>query len=109
MKPLTIANLTGCGLISVLEDRLARGGSAVHNLRQRLLPDPDFRVKVIEPYQMLGEIDMEMIEILELDVAGVHGPWTMYSFRLEGWKPFMMHDGTEVIQGNHWSNTKCIS
>lgn len=72
------------------------GVSAVHNLRQRILPDPNFRVKVIEPYQMLGEIDMEMIRILELDVAGIHGPGTMFGFRLENWKPFRMHDGTEV-------------
>ena len=28
--------------------------SIVHRLRQRMLGDPNYRVKVIEPYQMLG-------------------------------------------------------
>ena len=31
--------------------------SIVHRLRQRVLGDPNYRVKVNEPYQMLGEID----------------------------------------------------
>ena len=73
------------------------GVLTVHKLRQKLLPDPGFRVKVTEPYQMLGEIDMEMIRALALDVAGVPGPGTMFGFNLEDWKPFTMHDGTEVL------------
>lgn len=82
------------------------GVLAVHNLRQKLLPDPEFRVKVIEPYQMLGEVDLEMIRILELDVVGVHGPGTMFGFRLEGWKPFTMQDGTEVMVPGMFNYTK---
>ena len=31
--------------------------SVIHRLRQRVLGEMDYRVKVIEPYQMLGEID----------------------------------------------------
>jgi hypothetical protein len=73
------------------------GAGAVHRLRQTLLGQPDFRVKVIEPYQMLGEIDEELRQALGLDVVGVHGPGTMFGFKNEGWKPFAMFDGTPVL------------
>jgi hypothetical protein len=72
------------------------GAGAVHRLRQALLGEPDFRVKVIEPYQMLGEIDEPLRQALALDVVGVHGPGTMFGFRNEDWKPFTMTDGTPV-------------
>lgn len=73
------------------------GAGAVHRLRQALLGQPDFRVKVIESYQMLGEIDGELREALGLDLVGVHGPGTMFGFKNEGWKPFTMFDGTPVL------------
>ena len=73
------------------------GVLAVDKLRRIILDEPQYRIKVIEPYQMLGEIDMKMIGALDLDVAGVHGPGTMFGFRLESWKPFIMNDGTEVM------------
>ena len=72
------------------------GAGAVHRLRQALLGQPEFRVKVIESYQMLGEIDEELRQALALDVVGVHGPGTMFGFKNEGWKPFTMFDGTPV-------------
>ena len=45
--------------------------SIVDKLRKAVLGDPDWRVKVIEPYQMLGEIDDELREALGIDVVGV--------------------------------------
>lgn len=73
------------------------GAGAVHRLRQAVLGQPDFRVKVIESYQMLGEIDEELRQALGLDVVGVHGHGTMFGFKNEGWKPFTMFDGTPVL------------
>ena len=73
------------------------GAGAVHRLRQAVLGQPDHRVKVIESYQMLGEIDEELRQALGLDVVGVHGPGTMFGFKNEGWKPFTMFDGTPVL------------
>jgi hypothetical protein len=73
------------------------GVGAVHRLRQAVLGQPEFRVKVIEPYQMLGEIDEELRQALGLDVVGVHGPGTMFGFKNEGWKPFTLFDGTPVL------------
>jgi hypothetical protein len=82
------------------------GAAAVHRLRQAALGDLDFRVKVIEPYQMLGEIDEALRQTLELDVVGVHGPATMFGFRTdEGWKPFEMFDGTPVLVPQRFNTT----
>jgi hypothetical protein len=73
------------------------GAGAVHRLRQAILGPGDYRVKVIEPYQMLGEIDEELRQAMGLDVVGVHGPGTMFGFKCEDWKPFTMFDGTPVL------------
>ena len=82
------------------------GAAAVHRLRQAILGDVDFRVKVTEPYQMLGEIDEALRQSLQLDVVGVHGPGTMFGFRTdEGWKPFEMFDGTPVLVPQRFNTT----
>ncbi len=70
---------------------------AVHRLREALFGRSDHRVKVIEPYQMLGEIDEELRTALGLDVVGVHGADTMFGFKCEAWKPFTLWDGTPVL------------
>lgn len=73
------------------------GVVAVHKLRQKLFGEKNYRVKVTEPYQMLGEVDPEMIKELELDVAGIATPGTMFGYRCEDWKPFTMTEGIEVL------------
>jgi hypothetical protein len=73
------------------------GVCAVHRLREAVLGPSEHRVKVIESCQMLGEIDAELRQALELDATGVHGLRSMYGFRNEGWKPFTMFDGTPVL------------
>lgn len=73
------------------------GAGTVHRLRQELLGDADYRVKIIESYQMLGEIDEDLRQALSLDVVGVHGPGSMFGFKNDGWKPFAMFDGTPVL------------
>jgi hypothetical protein len=82
------------------------GAGAVHRLRRAVLGDEDWRVKVIEPYQMLGEVDDALRKALQLDVVGVHGPGTMFGFRTdEGWKPFDMFDGTPVLVPERFHTT----
>ena len=43
-------------------------------------------VKVVEPYQMLGEVDDELKKIIGIDTEGVFGPKTMFGFRYADWK-----------------------
>ena len=71
--------------------------AAVTRLRRAVLGDKNYRVKVIEPYQMLGEIDAELRAALDIDVVGLIPRKTMFGFENAGWKPFMLFDGTEVL------------
>lgn len=70
---------------------------ALTQLRRALLGQADYRVKVIEPYQMLGEIDDELGEALGIDVLNVGLSRTMFGFDNKDWKPFTLFDGTEVL------------
>ena len=71
--------------------------AAVSRLRRAILGDTTFRVKVIEPYQMLGEIDEALGQALGIDVVGVLGRTTLFGFENAGWKPFDLFDGTPVL------------
>ena len=71
--------------------------SAVSRLRQAVLGEPGYRVKVVEPYQMLGEIDEPLRAALGIDVAGITGRTTLFGFENTNWKPFEMFDGTPVL------------
>jgi len=49
--------------------------SAVYQLRQALTLDPPGTpVKVVEPYQMLGEIKPDLMEALGVDVIALSSP-----------------------------------
>ena len=56
------------------------GAGAVHRLRQALLGPSNHRVKVIESYQMLGEIDEELRQALGLEHRG--RAWAGHDVRL---------------------------
>jgi hypothetical protein len=80
--------------------------SAVTRLRRAVLGDSAYRVKVIEPYQMLGEIDDELRAALGIDVIGVAARCSMFGTQQTGWKPFTMNDGTEVLVTEDFNFTK---
>ena len=72
--------------------------STVYALRQALkLDTPGTPVKVVEPYQMLGEIAPDLFEALGVDVAGLSSGITMFGFKNEDWKPWRLSDGTPVL------------
>ena len=73
--------------------------SMVYKLRQALRLDaPGTPVKVIEPYQMLGEIKDDLADALGVDVVGLRHPRTMFGFRNDGgWKEWAIFDGTPVL------------
>ncbi len=70
--------------------------SAVSRLRREVLGQEDWRVKIIEPYQMLGEIDDELREALGIDVIGRLPRRSIFGTGGGGWKPHTLFDGTEV-------------
>lgn len=70
----------------------------VYNLRQALdLDSPGTPVKVLEPYQMLGEIRPDLMDALGIDVVPLAKPSTMFGFRNQGWKPWTTFGGTPVL------------
>jgi hypothetical protein len=72
--------------------------SSVYLLRQALkLDEPGTPVKVVEPYQMLGEIEPDLMEALGVDVVGLGGTATLFGFKNENWKPWTLFDGTPVL------------
>lgn len=72
--------------------------SSVYRLRRILgLDPPGTPVKVIEPYQMLGEIKQDLMEALGVDVVGVWPSKGLFGYRNEGWKPWTTFDGTPVL------------
>jgi len=54
------------------------------------------RIKIIEPYQMLGEVDRKVRDFFEFDVIGVQPLKNMFGFENEKWKPWTLFDGTPV-------------
>jgi hypothetical protein len=54
-------------------------------------------VKVIEPYQMLGEIEPDLIEKMDIDVIGLFSAKNMFGVPNEGWKVHKTLWGQEVL------------
>jgi hypothetical protein len=54
-------------------------------------------VKVIEPYQMLGEMDAELLNAMDLDVIGLYGAKNMFGVPNENWKVHKTLWGQEVL------------
>lgn len=72
--------------------------SVVYALRQALgLDEPGTPVKVTDCYQMTGEIGLDLIDALDLDVALVQSRNTMFGFPSTDWKPWTTFEGTPVL------------
>jgi uroporphyrinogen-III decarboxylase len=78
--------------------------STVYKLKEYYgLLEPGERIKVIEPYQMLGEVDDKLREHLGIDVIGVGPLYNMFGCRNENYKEFTLSDGTPVWVPGHFS------
>ena len=62
-------------------------------------------VKVIEPGQMLGEIDEELKTAIGIDAEGVYRRMTRFGFPAVDWKPWRMPDGLEVLVPGRFMTT----
>jgi hypothetical protein len=58
---------------------------------------PRHPVKVIEPYQMLGEIEPDLAAALGIDTIGVTPRTTMFGFENRDWKEWRAPWGQEVL------------
>lgn len=65
-----------------------------------------FPVKVTEPYQMLGEVDPELMDILGVDVIGISPKNNIFGFENRNWKPFKTWWGQDVLVPEDFRITK---
>ncbi|MBI9070242.1 MAG: hypothetical protein JEY94_01505 [Melioribacteraceae bacterium] len=63
-------------------------------------------VKVIEPYQMLGEINDELKEIIGIDTVGVFTKKNMFGFENKNWKEWKLPNGLLVQVPGDFKVTK---
>lgn len=71
--------------------------SIVHKLREYFGLDNSILVKIIEPYQMLGEITEDLMEKLGVDCVGLWSKKNVFGFKNENWKPWKLFDRTPVL------------
>lgn len=63
-------------------------------------------VKVIEPYQFLGEVEDDLQDALGVDVAGIIAPRNMFGHRQVKWKEFRTPWGQEILVPGEFSTTR---
>jgi hypothetical protein len=84
-------DLGGCAVTGIQ-------ASTLYRLRQALALDPPGTpVRIVEPYQMLGEVAPDLMETIGIDVACLWGRKTMFGFENSGWKEWRLFDGTPVL------------
>jgi len=72
--------------------------SMVYQLRQAFgLDKTGTPVKVVEVYQMLGEVADDLRNALGADTEPVYGTGTMFGYPAKNFKEWRLHDGTPVL------------
>lgn len=66
---------------------------------------PRHPVKMHEPLQLLGDVEDDVRERLGIDVVGIWPRTTIFGYRNNGWKPWTLQDGTEVLVSTHFETT----
>ena len=62
-------------------------------------------VRVHEPLQLLGQVEDAARQKLGIDTIGLWSPTTIFGYRNEGWKPWRLQDGTEVLISSQFEYT----
>ncbi|MDK2896582.1 MAG: hypothetical protein PWP04_702 [Candidatus Atribacteria bacterium] len=80
--------------------------SSLYKLKVALgLIRPGEAVKVIDPFQMLGEVDDELRKVLGIDTVPLLPLYNFYGFKNENWKPWTFFDGTPVLVPGKFNTT----
>jgi hypothetical protein len=86
---VTPMDLGGCG-------QTGMNASTVYKIREAF-GLPRHPVRIVEPYQMLGEIDLDLLNITGGDVLPLWNPGTLLGINNLQNKPWQMGDGTPVL------------
>jgi hypothetical protein len=63
-------------------------------------------VKVCEPFQMLGEIEDDLLAVLGVDTVGLPPHGNLFGFRNEGWKEFRAPWGQDLLVPKLFNTTR---
>lgn len=63
-------------------------------------------VKVCEPFQMLGQIDEDLKQIIGVDTEPVRSRNTFFGFPNENWREYRLDNGLEVLVPEKFTTTK---
>lgn len=72
--------------------------SSLYQLR-RALHLEDHRLKIIEPAQLLGQVEQDLLDLLGVDVVGLYNTSNFFGYQNDHWKEWQMDDGTPVWMG----------
>lgn len=78
--------------------------NALDRLRKKLGLQ-DQLIKVDEPLQLLGRVEEDVRQALGIDVVGVSSDTTLYGFFNEGWKPWKLQTGLDVLVPEMFNTT----
>lgn len=84
--PVDMGGTIMSGVMALALDQLRKG-----------LKLPARPVKLYEPYQMLGEVEMDVVEALGIDVLPVEPEALFYGLPRKDWKPWKTWDGTTLL------------
>ncbi|MEI6177649.1 MAG: uroporphyrinogen decarboxylase family protein [Verrucomicrobiota bacterium] len=76
-----------CSVVAALRDH--------YGLEKRL-------VKVCEPFQMLGEVEEDLMDAMGVDVVSIFPRYTIFGFPNENWKTWRCPWGQEVLVSDHF-------
>ena len=71
--------------------------SVISKLKEYYKLNSDNYVKVIEPYQMLGEITEDLRKVIGIDCIALQGKKNIFGFENSNWKNWILFDGTKVL------------
>ena len=79
--------------------------SVVEGLRQYYGLE-DRPVTIIEPFQMLGLIEEDLLDAMGIDTVPFWNPYTMFGYKNEGWKEWTAPWGQAVLVGKNFNITR---
>ncbi len=65
----------------------------------------DRPVKVHEPFQILGQVEEDVLETIGVDIVGIEPLNTFFGYKNDRWKPWRTGDGTDVLVGGGFTTT----
>jgi hypothetical protein len=74
--------------------------ASVYKLRQALgLDEPGTPVKVIDPFQMLGAVELDLLDAIGADIVPLQSTRNFFGFHNQDWKPWTFRDTPTLVPG----------